>query len=140
MIVINKNGFTLIELIAVIGIVAVTAVILGTNFMKLIGNVSNYEDEVIAKGVAEAAFVFFDSVDNDEKIKCITADKLIDNGYISSEQGLLKKYKAEDIKEFSAKVEEIEGEKKVTIYKNSSNCSDESKIINYEEKGEENEG
>lgn len=141
MIVINKNGFTLIELIAVIGIVAVTAVILGTNFMKLIGNVSNYEDEVIAKGVAEAAFIYYDSKDNDEKINfCITADRLIDIGYISSEQGLLKKYKAEDIKEFSAKVDEIEGEKKVTIYKNSSNCSDESKIINYEEKGEENEG
>lgn len=133
MIIIKRNGFTLIELIVVVGIVAAAAVILGTNFMNLIGNAGAYEDEVIAKGIAEAAFVYYDSKDNLSKKSCITAEMLMTGGYISSEQGLLKKYNKEDLEKFSAKVIYENYEKKVTVYKDSKNCSDNSKVINYEE-------
>ena len=134
MIIIKKNGFTLIELILVIGIVASVAVILGTNFMNLIGNVGTYEDEVIAKGIAEAAFVYYESKDNLGKVNCITAEMLIADGYISSEQGLLRDYDEEDIKVFSAKVSYVGNqEKKVVVYKDSLNCSDNNKVINYED-------
>lgn len=135
MIVIKRKGFTLIELIVVIGIVAATTVILGTNFVKLIGNVGTYEDEVIAKGVAEAAFVFFDSVDNVSGTSCITANMLINNGYISSKQGLLKKYTVAEIEAFSALIYFEDGvEKKIKVYKNNLSCADDdSKIINFEE-------
>ena len=122
MIIIKRNGFTLIELIVVIGIVAAAAVILGTNFMNLIGNAGAYEDEVIAKGIAEAAFVYYDSKDNPSKESCITAEMLIASGYISNDQGLLKDYSEEDVKAFSAYVNYVSGEKFVKVYK-SNNCS-----------------
>ncbi|MBQ4583784.1 MAG: hypothetical protein IJA94_02730 [Bacilli bacterium] len=116
----------------VIGIVAATAVILGTNFVKLIGNVDTYEDEVVAKGIAEAAYIYYESKANTSAASCITGRMLIDSGFISSEQGLLKKYDATEIKKFSAKVEYVTYEKKATVYKNSLDCSDNSKVIEFE--------
>ena len=130
MVIIKRNGFTLIELIVVIGIVAAAAVILGTNFMNLIGNVGSYEDETIAKGIAEAAYVYYDSIDNVGKKSCITAEMLMASGYISSQQGLLKDYNEEDLKGFSAYVNYVSGEKLVKVYK-SNNCS--GTVINYKD-------
>lgn len=138
MINIKKNGFTLVELIIVIGIVSAAAVLIGTNFMQLIGNAGDFEDKEVAKGIAEATYVYFDSKDNlnadgTYKKNCITGEMLINNGYIAPEQGLLKNYSEDDLKQFSAHAIIDDGEKKITVFKGSLNCTDNDKVIDYKD-------
>lgn len=97
MIIINK-GFTLIELIVVIGIVAALAVLIGSNFYKLTGKTKDYENENVYKYLNEATCVFIGSKDykeSEDKVicgssNCIKASTLQAKGYIDAQQGLLK--------------------------------------------------
>ena len=44
-----KKGFTLVEMIVVIGILATVSVLIGTNFFVLIGSANEYEYENLYK-------------------------------------------------------------------------------------------
>ena len=140
-----KKGFTLIELLVVIAIVAVSATLIGSQFYKVLGNdgtTDKFEDEVIAKSIAEAAYVYLDSRDNaklpntDSK-KLIASDncnsvtsKLIDSGYISDKHGLLESCDKDCMNNYYFKIyRDKDGEKVVEVYK--TNCSDSDNKIEY---------
>ncbi len=125
-----KKGFTLIEMLVVVAILATASVLIGTNFFGLIGNADEYEKENLYKYLNEAACVYVDS--NDYKDK---AGKTIDgtvypdcndecylksawlyfDGYIDENAGLLKSYTEEEIKNYEIKVTWNEGEKKCCV-------------------------
>ncbi|MBQ9833808.1 MAG: prepilin-type N-terminal cleavage/methylation domain-containing protein [Bacilli bacterium] len=121
----NNKGFTLIELIAVIAIVAAVSVLLGTNFLKLTGNVDAYEDKVIAKGIAEAAYIYYGSPSDTDGQDPVSAYDLIKAGFISSDQGLLKDYGLSDLIRFCAEVKIENYEKKVIVKKSTGSGSNE---------------
>ena len=127
----DKNGFTLIELIVIIAIIALASGFIATRFFSLTGNQQEFEDEVVAKGIAEAAYVFIDSPKNTnvEYETCSNAGELLVSGYISSDQGLLNKCDENCLNSFYFKVTKIDGEKKVDVYKNDDNCDDSNKKI-----------
>ena len=115
----NKKGFTLVELIVVIAIVATASVLLATNFTKLTGKQDDFEDKVVAKNIAEAAYVYYKNEAGDS---CITGAMLINNGYIAPKAGLLKDYTEADLKKFCAKYNSSDNS--MEVYKmDSCNCT-----------------
>ncbi len=133
----NSKGFTLVELIVVIAILAVASGLIATNFFGLIGKKDTFQDEVIAKGIAEAAYVYYDSNDNLAPYKveankgCYNAKILVDNGYIAPDQGLLDKCDAKcvgDNYRFKIIISG-DGEKSVNVYRNGDDsCANGNKI------------
>lgn len=121
----NKKGFTLVEVIVVIAIVAIASALVGTQFFSVLGKggkADKFEDEVLAKSLAEAAYVLYDSKDNTTradgtKSECITGNWLIYKGYISTDQGLLTKFPVSYIKRFAVHVRYNNNEKITTVYK-----------------------
>ena len=89
----NNKGFTLVELIAVIAILAIASALIATRFFSLTGDQNYFEDATFAKALAEAAYIYYGS---ESESKCISSKTLIDNGYISEDQGLLKNYQDND--------------------------------------------
>lgn len=121
-----SKGFTLVELLVVIAIVGGISVLVGVNFMKLIGNTDQYEKENLYKYLNEAACVYVDSKDSnltaDSYYKTedgvnVGSDDLYQKGYIDENSGLLKKYSIDDIKKYEIQVKWNSGEKKCCVSK-----------------------
>ena len=119
----NNKGLTLVELIVVLAIIALAAGLVATNFFGLIKSGDDFEDKTLAKGIAEAAYVFYDSKDNTDHLTgCQPISVLIDKGYISNDQGLLKNYTAAELATFYYKVDITNNEKKAKAYRNTGTC------------------
>ena len=121
----NNKGFTLVEIIVVIAIISIASALIGTQFFSILGKggkADKFEDETLAKSLAEAAYVLYDSKDNTTrangtKSECITANWLLYKGYITNDQGLLTKYTEAQIKRFAVYVRYVNHEKVTTVYK-----------------------
>ena len=127
----NNKGFTLVELIAVVAILAIASGLIAVRFFRLTGEEEEFEYEVVAKDIAEAAYVFYDSKDNRENNKpdgtillkgCVSAEELIKTGYISESQGLLKRYTLNDLRAIYYHAYFKDNEKKVDVYKTEDDC------------------
>ena len=121
----NKKGFTLVELLAVVAILALSVGLIAINYNNLIGKRQDFEDKELAKNVAEAAYAYIDSkknrneTDSNKKIEpglCYDLGPLIKSGYLSGDQGLLQQYDYGNVR-FSVS-KDSDGEKKVKVYKN----------------------
>ena len=91
-IVMNRKGFTLIEVIMVIAIIAILSIILIPNVMVLINENKKRSCEKMIDNIESAAKMYvnqnkyelgFDCVDN--KTKEITLKTLVDAGYLGGE-------------------------------------------------------
>ncbi len=132
----NKKGFTLVELIAVIAILAIATGLIATRFLGLIKDTQKFDDKSVAKGIAEAAYVYIDDKDNtglpatdSNKVelddgthsKCYSAEILLETGFISKDQGLLQECDTSCINSFMFRVyKTTDQEKKVDVYKGTS--------------------
>lgn len=121
-----KNGFTLVELIVVIAIIGVVSVLIGSNFLGLIGDADKYEKVNLYKYLNEAACGYIDSKDRDAKYDDCYSGKSICNievidlynaGFIDENIGLLNNYKIEDLDEIIIKASWVNQEKKCCVYK-----------------------
>ena len=125
-----KKGFTLVEMILVIGILATVSVLIGTNFFGLIGSADEYEKKNLYKYLNEAACVYVDSKDYKNKegktiagieypncnSECdLSSGWLYSDGYIDENAGLLKSYTVDEIKSYTIKVTRINYEKKCCV-------------------------
>ena len=132
----NNKGFTLIEILVAIAILAIASGFVATRFFGLINNQNDFENEVLAKSIAEAAYIFYDSEENknvDGRLinqDCQSIGKLIENGFLLEDQGLLKKYESSELDNYRYKVEKTDGEKTVIVYKGGS-CDDSNKLYEY---------
>lgn len=91
-IVMNKKGFTLIEVIMVIAIIAILSIILAPNVMVLINKNNERSCEKLIDNIKSAAKMYvnqnkyelgFDCDDN--KTKGITLETLVDAGYLTGD-------------------------------------------------------
>ena len=139
----NKKGFTLVEVVVVIAIVAIASALVGTQFFSVLGKggtADKFEKEVIAKSIAEAAYVYIDSKENEAErkarsnkyinygffcsdedkcrtpITCRSATVLLDQGFIPDNQGLLTKCDEACLGRFFFKVTNENNEKKVYVF------------------------
>lgn len=131
----NKKGFTLVEVIVVIAIVAIASALVGTQFFSVLGKggtADKFEKEVIAKSIAEAAYVYIDSKENEKatgnnKVEfgsfndtyaktCRPATLLLNQGFIPDSQGLLTKCDESCLAKIYFKVTMEDNEKKVYIF------------------------
>ena len=122
----NNKGFTLVELIVVIAIIAIASGLIATRFLGLIDDTKQFDRESVAKGIAEAAYVYIDDKANKDTDPddCKNAEVLVNTGVISENQGLLKECKLEDcIKNFYFKVTKINGKKVAQAFYNDTSCS-----------------
>ena len=128
-----KKGFTLVEMIVVIAILATVSVLIGTNFFGLIGSANEYEYENLYKYLNEAACVYVDSKDfkkshstdyEDCKDGCdnLKSEWLVSDGYIDDQAYLLNKEVTNNIDTYTIRVTRDDGEKKCCVlnYKNES--------------------
>lgn len=126
----KNRGFTLVELLVVIAILSIATGLIATNFNSIIKSSDDFEDKSTAKGIGEAAYVLIDNdKDNpsrstidystDSKTNCYPATILLDNGYIPTDQGLLKNCNRSCMEEFYFEVKKVSNEKKVLVYKDS---------------------
>lgn len=84
----NKKGFTLVELLATIGILVLMSVVIGTNIVSIL-NSTKEENKKNDKAVIEkAACVYVDSnaCSNCERKTSVTVQELIISGLISEEE------------------------------------------------------
>lgn len=113
----KKNGFTLVELLVVVALLALASGFVATRFFNLTGRQDEFEDEVLAKGLAEAAYVYYKHVENEN---CITTDELLQKGYISEDQGLLTQY-GDKLYNYAVEVKIVDGERITKVYKSKNN-------------------
>jgi prepilin-type N-terminal cleavage/methylation domain-containing protein len=121
----NNKGFTLVELLVVIALLALSVGFIATNFNAINGTSEQIEERSIAKGIAEAAYVL---IDNEKDNKnganpliytgyCYDAKGyLLDIGYIPEDQGLLNKCDQNCMKGYHFIVTKTNGHKKVYVY------------------------
>ena len=129
------TGIVVVILLVVVAILAIASGLVATNFITLTGKREVFEDEVLAKHVAEAGYAFFDSKKNKPdgvtrlNEGCKSIQILIDNGYLSEDQGLLKKYNQVDsinensLKNFYYETTMVNGQKTTRVYKRTKACS-----------------
>lgn len=118
----NKNGFTLIELIVTIGIMALIGLVIGTNMLGMFSKEEDKEYETFKKRIEEAACMYVDmKKDSGYRQQCMSGDctpitikELINAGYIE-----------EDLKDPNTG-KNVDGNKKVTV-----NYSDNEKKCRY---------
>lgn len=105
----NKKGFTLVELLATIGILVIMSLIIGVNITSILKSTETNEEEFNKKQIEKAACVYVDSEElckdcNDK----VTVSNLIDSGLLddsyNSERGTIS-------------VTRTDGEKKCTYNK-----------------------
>lgn len=123
----NNKGFTLIELLVVIAILGLSIGFVAINFNAISGTNEKIEEESIAKGIAEAAYVLIDSskdnlnhtfIDYDGCYDAVNCLKNI--GYIPEDQGLLTTCDDSCLKEYYYQVILDSGQKIVNVYKSTS--------------------
>lgn len=89
----KKNGYTLIELIAVIVIIGLVSTIVVLNFDNIIGKSDNKKEQSFTKDLEKSACVYIDLKENitykntcyPSKHCSVTASQLITSGLISDE-------------------------------------------------------
>lgn len=119
-----NKGFTLVEVIVVIAIIGAVSVLIGTNFLGLIGSADKYENKNLYKYLNEAACVYVDR--NDSLLKendcygtstgCeISFEELYDAGYVDENIGLLREYSFDELKNYKIKAYWEDSEKKCCV-------------------------
>ena len=88
----KKNGFTLVELIAVITILAITIIIVTVKVDNNIKDTNRFVNEQIINTIENAAYIYAENNINEiptlstTKVVTITVDTLINKGYISEKE------------------------------------------------------
>ena len=125
----NNKGFTLVELLVVIAILALATGLIASNFITLTDKREVFEDDTLAKHIAEAGYAFYDSKKNKPdgvnrlNFGCQPIETLIKAGYLSEDQGLLTKYNnaddvnADSLQNFYYKTDMESGQKTTRVYK-----------------------
>lgn len=83
----SKKGFTLIEILAVIAILAVIMLASTSNFFGLIGSRTEFETEELYKYLNDGAYVYSIKHPEEDNVSIVT---LIDEGYIDKSYGILE--------------------------------------------------
>ena len=85
----NKNGFTLIEIIVTIGIMAVIGLVISTNMIGLFSSEEDKEYEAFIKRIEEAACTYVETNwDSNKRSSCkssnctVTINELIQSGLV----------------------------------------------------------
>lgn len=78
----NKKGFTLIELMVTVGLLALMGVIIGVNITSILKSTQKNEEDFDKETIEKAACVYYDSELNTEPSSNITIKKLINSGLL----------------------------------------------------------
>lgn len=91
----KKNGFTLMELLVTIGLMALIGVVIGTNMLGLFSNEEDKDYENFKTKIEEAACIYVETAslteDGFDRSNCrqngctITINQLISKGYIADD-------------------------------------------------------
>ena len=131
----NNKGFTLVELLVVVAILAIASGLIATRFFGIIDSSNEFEDKSIGKTIAEAAYIFYDSKKDNEGYKNMKADTcyqafkdsddnvLLRKGYLSENQGLLTQKSPSELKKFYYKIIVSNKKKVAKAYKNTGACT-----------------
>ncbi len=108
----NKKGFTLIELMATIGILTLMSLVIGANIVSILRSTEKSNDDALKEQLENAACVYVDSsLCSDKYNNCSTRSSIEISDLIDS--GLIEETKT--IKELTnkfIKVTRADGEKK----------------------------
>lgn len=100
----NKKGFTLIELMVTVGLLALMGVIIGVNITSILKSTQKNEDDFDKETIEKAACVYYSSEElNPSGSTNITIKKLINSGLLD------ERY---ETKEGTIKITTNEGQKK----------------------------
>lgn len=88
---VNKNGFTLIELVVTIGLMALIGIVISVNVLGMFSDQEDQDYEAFKKQIEDAACIYVETT-NDLKKNCratngcyIAIDKTIGEGYIAED-------------------------------------------------------
>lgn len=84
----NKKGFTLIELMVTVGLLALMGVIIGVNITSILRSTEKQNDDFDKKQIEKAACVYVDSDELCPAKDCdssVTINKLIEKGLLDEE-------------------------------------------------------
>ncbi len=88
----KKNGFTLVEIIVTLGIMALIGVVIAGNFSGLFSEQEDKDYEAFVKQIEDSACMYVETAFTaNEKSNCrkntctITVDKLVGRGYLDEE-------------------------------------------------------
>lgn len=77
----NKKGFTLVELMATIGLLAIMSLVIGVNITSILKSTKQNEEEFNKEQIEKAACVYYSSEELNSGEE-ITVGKLIDSGLL----------------------------------------------------------
>ena len=79
----NKKGFTLVELMATIGLLAIMSLVIGVNITSILKSTKQNEEEFNKEQIEKAACVYYSSEGlNKNGYPNITVENLIDSGLL----------------------------------------------------------
>ena len=79
----NKKGFTLVELMATIGLLAIMSLVIGVNITSILKNTKQREEDFNKEQIEKAACVYYSSEElNKNGSTNITVENLIESGLL----------------------------------------------------------
>lgn len=79
----NKKGFTLVELMATIGLLAIMSLVIGVNITSILKSTKRNEEDFNKEQIEKAACVYYSSEElNPNGSKEITVENLIESGLL----------------------------------------------------------